>query len=220
AAADRTGDRARDRDRDRTRRRRPHQAAHLALPFRARSLRGRAARRLGVRLDDAIARREGGHSRLPREAPGALGHAGLDRRPRPRAVPQEEMAETLGAFLDDVTAREPDREAVGHAPRDRVTARMSRAALRAASRTAAKKLVQLGVGKGTRVGFLCPNRLEWLPIAFGALRIGAVLVPFSTLWKREEIAYALAHGDVQLLVTVSGFLKHDSLASLADIVPG
>jgi acyl-CoA synthetase (AMP-forming)/AMP-acid ligase II len=102
--------------------------------------------------------------------------------------------ETLGAFLDAVTANEPDREAVAHAPRNRVTARMTRAELRAASRVAAKKLVALGVGKGTRVGFLCPNRLDWLPIAFGALRIGAALVPFSTLWKREEIAYALSHG--------------------------
>jgi len=127
--------------------------------------------------------------------------------------------ETLGAFLDDVTAREPRREAVAHAPRDRVVARMTRAELRVASRDAAKKLVALGVGKGTRVGFLCPNRLDWLPIAFGALRIGAVLVPFSTLWKREELAYGLAHGDVQVLVMVPGFLKHDYVASLASIVP-
>ena len=77
----------------------------------------------------------------------------------------------------------------------------------------------LGVGKGTRVGLLCPNRPEWLPIAFGALRLGAVLVPFSTLWKREEIAYALAHGDVQVLLTRAGFLKHDYLADLRRLVP-
>jgi acyl-CoA synthetase (AMP-forming)/AMP-acid ligase II len=127
--------------------------------------------------------------------------------------------ETLGAFLDDVTSREPGREAVAYAPRDRVVARMSRSELRAASRVAAKKLVGLGVGKGTRVGLLCPNRLEWLPIAFGALRIGAVLAPFSTLWKREEIAYGLTHGDVQVLVTVPTFLKHDYLAALIDVVP-
>ena len=127
--------------------------------------------------------------------------------------------ETLGAFLDDVTAAEAGREAVAWAPRDHVVARMSRGELRAASRVAAKKLVGLGVGKGTRVGFLCPNRLEWLPIAFGALRIGAVLVPFSTLWKREEIAYGLTHGDVQVLITVPGFLKHDYAGALAGIVP-
>jgi len=127
--------------------------------------------------------------------------------------------ETLGGFLDDALAREPGREVVAYAPSDRVTVRQSAAELRAASRQAAKRLVALGVGKGMRVGLLCPNRPEWLAVAFGALRIGAVLVPFSTLWKRDEIAYGLRHGDVQLLIAVPGFLKHDYLASLHDIVP-
>ena len=127
--------------------------------------------------------------------------------------------ETLGAFLDSVCARQPEAEAVAHAPQAEVTARMAWAELCAASRVAAKKLVALGVGKGTRVGFLCSNRIEWLPIAFGALRIGAILVPFSTLWKRDEIAYGLTHGDAEILLTLPGFLKHDYLASLHDIVP-
>ncbi len=128
--------------------------------------------------------------------------------------------ETLGSFLDDVCAQRPDAEAVAYAPRAEVTARMTWAELRAASRVAAKKLIGLGVGKGTRVGLLCSNRIEWLPIAFGALRLGAILVPFSTLWKRDEIAHGLTHGDVELLITLPGFLKHDYLASLHDIVPG
>src|SRR6185503_19509960 len=127
--------------------------------------------------------------------------------------------ETLHALLDDVAARLPRHEAVAYAPRDTVTARLTFAELRDASRTAAKKLLAAGAGKGTRIGFLCSNRPEWLPIAFGAARIGAVLVPLSTLWKRDEIAYALTHADVQLLVTLPGFLKHDYLASLNDIAP-
>ena len=101
-----------------------------------------------------------------------------------------------------------------------MTERLTWAELGAASRLAARKLLALGVGKGTRVGFLCPNRPEWLPIAFGALRLGAVLVPFSTLWKRDEIAYGLRHGDVQVLLTRAGFLKHDYLADLAGLDSG
>jgi fatty-acyl-CoA synthase len=127
--------------------------------------------------------------------------------------------ETLGRFLDQCAARAPEREAVAHAPSARVVARQTWTELRAASRAAAKKLVAAGVGKGTRVGFLCSNRLEWLPIAFGALRIGAVLVPFSTLWKRDEIAYGLNHGDVSLLVLLPRFLKHDYLERLHAIAP-
>ncbi|HWP67161.1 MAG TPA: class I adenylate-forming enzyme family protein [Candidatus Limnocylindria bacterium] len=127
--------------------------------------------------------------------------------------------ETLGAFLDAAAARAPEREAVAYAPSRRVTARQTWTELRAASRLAAKRLVALGAGKGTRLGLLCPNRLEWLAVAFGAFRIGAVLVPFSTLWKRDEIAYALVHGDVQTLVLVPQFLRHDYLGHLRAIGP-
>jgi fatty-acyl-CoA synthase len=127
--------------------------------------------------------------------------------------------ETLGNFLDACLTKDPNREAVAYAPGARVTTRLNRAELRAASRLAAKKLVSAGAGKGTRVGFLCSNRIEWLPFAFGALRIGAILVPFSTLWKRDEIAYALAHADVQLLVLLPSFLKHDYAQRVLDVVP-
>ena len=127
--------------------------------------------------------------------------------------------ETLGAFLDAAVARAPAREALAAAPRAEVTARLGWAELRAASREAAKKLLLAGAGKGARVGLLCTNRLEWLPIAFGALRLGAVLVALSTLWKRDELAHALGHADVQLLVMLDRFLRHDYLATLRDIVP-
>ena len=127
--------------------------------------------------------------------------------------------ETLGAFLDAAAARAPEREAVAWAPHEAVATRLTWAALRDASRVAARRFLACGVGKGTRIGFLCSNRPEWLPIAFGALRIGAVLVPFSTLWKTEEIGYGLVHADVQLLVTMPRFLRHDYLADLRALLP-
>ncbi len=127
--------------------------------------------------------------------------------------------QTLGAFLDAAAAHAPGREALAWAERDVVSERRTWAELRDASRLAARTLLGVGVGKGTRVGLLCPNRPEWLPLAFGALRLGAVLVPFSTLWKREEIAYGLTHGDVQVLLARAGFRKHDYLADLTALVP-
>ena len=127
--------------------------------------------------------------------------------------------ETLAQLLDATAARFPAREAVAWAPRGEVSARMTWAELRAASRLAARKLLGAGVGRGTRVALLCSNRPEWLPVAFGAARLGATLVPLSTLWKRDEIAYALAHADVELLVMLPRFLRHDYLASLAEIAP-
>ena len=126
--------------------------------------------------------------------------------PPPMLFPLPAM-ETPARFPDTPAAAHGAREVVAYAPSDRVTARLTWDELRRGSREAARKLVAAGVGKGTRVGFLCTNRLEWLPIAFGALRLGAVLVPLSTLWKRDELAYALAHGDVEVLVMLPGFRK-------------
>lgn len=129
------------------------------------------------------------------------------------------MSDTLGGFLDEVCRRDPEREVLACAPHDRVTVRMTCRELREATRCAAGRLVALGAGKGTRVGILAPNGPEWLPTAFGALRIGAVLVPLSTLWTRDELGHALAHADVQVLVTRSAFRKHDYLGHLRALLP-
>ena len=128
--------------------------------------------------------------------------------------------ETLGQLLDATAARFPEREAVAYAAHGEVSVRLGWAELHAASRLAATRLLAAGAGRGTRVALLCSNRPEWLPIAFGAARLGAVLVPLSTLWKRDELAYALAHADVELLLMLPRFLRHDYLASVNEIVPG
>lgn len=127
--------------------------------------------------------------------------------------------ETLPHLLDSLAAVDGSAEAVAWAPAADVQARLTWDELVAQSRLAARRLVGLGVGKGTRVGLLCSNRIEWLPLAFGILRTGAVLVPFSTLWKRDEIAYGLDHADVALLLTLPGFRRHDYLATLHEIAP-
>ena len=126
--------------------------------------------------------------------------------------------ESLPQFLDSLAAVDPKAEAIAWAPQEKVCRRLSWEDLVSASRLVARRLVSLGVGKGTRVGLLCSNRIEWLPIAFGVLRTGAVLVPISTLWKRDEIAYGLIHADVSLLLTLPRFLRHDYLAAIREIL--
>src|SRR5207237_9752162 len=181
---------------------------------------GRRARRGGAR------RLRGGTARRLQAAAARRVHrrAAAQRRQQGAGAPPagalRGLMQTLGAFLDAAVARAPAHEALAAAPRAEVTARLDWAALRAASRQAAKKLLLAGAGKGTHVRFLCSNRLEWLPIAFGALRLGAVLVPLSTLWKRDELAHALAHADVQLLVMLDRFLRPDYVGTLSSSVPG
>src|SRR5207248_6537252 len=79
--------------------------------------------------------------RVPRRAAAKRRQQGADER-APGAV---QVSVTLGAFLDATVARHPAREAVAWAPRDTVTARLTWAELRAASRTAATKLGGAGV---------------------------------------------------------------------------
>jgi acyl-CoA synthetase (AMP-forming)/AMP-acid ligase II len=64
----------------------------------------------------------------------------------------------------------------------------------------ATRLVAAGVNKGDRVALLAPNGIEWATIALGVMRIGAVLVPLSTLLRPPELVAQLATASVTHLV--------------------
>ena len=69
--------------------------------------------------------------------------------------------------------------------------RLTYAELDAMSRDLAAAFIAAGVGKGTRVGLIMPNCAQWVQIAVALTRIGAVLVPLSTLLQPPELAAAL-----------------------------
>jgi fatty-acyl-CoA synthase len=96
---------------------------------------------------------------------------------------------------------------------------VSFANLAAEAREIASCLAQLGVGKGTRVGILMPNRPDWLRSAFAAWRLGAIVVPLNTLFRGPELAFALRHADVAVLIMTSQFLRNDYLAMLTAACP-
>ena len=56
------------------------------------------------------------------------------------------------------------------------------------------------VRKGTKVGILLMNCLEWLPIYFGILKSGAIAVPLNFRYTAEEIRYCLELADVDVLI--------------------
>ncbi|MFN8642191.1 MAG: class I adenylate-forming enzyme family protein [Candidatus Binatia bacterium] len=122
-------------------------------------------------------------------------------------------------------------DSIGHRLKVLAAAHGSRPALRtgaavvtfadlaAEARRVAAALAALGVGKGTRVGLLMPNRPDWLRCAFGVWRLGAILVPINTLYRAAELGHALRHADVQILLTVDRFLRHDYLQLLLELCP-
>lgn len=60
-------------------------------------------------------------------------------------------------------------------------------------------LLERGVRKGDKVGILMMNCLEWLPIYFGILKIGALAVPLNFRYSSDEIDYCLNLADISVL---------------------
>ena len=64
----------------------------------------------------------------------------------------------------------------------------------------ANLLFTKGIKKGDKVAILLMNCLEWLPIYFGILKTGALVVPMNYRYSSDEIKYCLDLADVRMLV--------------------
>jgi acyl-CoA synthetase (AMP-forming)/AMP-acid ligase II len=89
-----------------------------------------------------------------------------------------------------------------------------------ASRAVATRLVAAGVVKGDRVGLLAPNGIDWAVTALAALRVGAVLVPLSTLLRPPELLAQLGTAAVTHLVAAPAFRDRRYFADLEAAAPG
>jgi len=88
------------------------------------------------------------------------------------------------------------------------------------SRRLAKRLLALGVGKGTRLGVHLPNGNDWAITWTAAGRIGALLMPFSTLYSPSELRRALRIGDIQVLIAPNTMFGADHGDFLEHAIPG
>jgi fatty-acyl-CoA synthase len=103
----------------------------------------------------------------------------------------------------------PDRVAIVDRTRD---ARHSYAELDASAERWARLLASFGVRAGDRVATLTGNRVEAIALFFGALRIGAVLVPLNWRLAAPELARVLADAQPALL---AGEGRHRALGEAA-----
>jgi fatty-acyl-CoA synthase len=83
-----------------------------------------------------------------------------------------------------------------------------------AARAAAKGFLALGVSKGSKVGLLMGNRLEFVQALFGAGMIGVVAVPINTLAVVDERNYIIGHSDSAVLVLQESLRSHRYLEEL------
>jgi len=120
---------------------------------------------------------------------------------------------TIGAYLADVIARQPDAQALVACHQG---IRNTYADLGLEVERVALGLVALGIEKGDRVGVWSPTCAEWTYFQFAAARVGAILVNINPAYKPAEMAYAINQSGTRLLLTARSFKSSDYLAMIAD----
>jgi acyl-coenzyme A synthetase/AMP-(fatty) acid ligase len=84
----------------------------------------------------------------------------------------------------------------------------------------ARGLLANGAGRGARIGILAPNGAAWVIAWLAANRIGAIAVCLSTLFSAPELAFAVAHADLSILICADRYLRHDYVTRLEEAFPG
>ncbi|MCK9371707.1 MAG: long-chain-fatty-acid--CoA ligase [Sulfuricurvum sp.] len=65
----------------------------------------------------------------------------------------------------------------------------------------ARALELLGLEKGDKVAFICPNGTEFVTALYAVSRVGGVIVPINTLLKNEEYRYILDDCGAKIIIT-------------------
>ncbi|MGB3257666.1 MAG: long-chain fatty acid--CoA ligase [Ornithinimicrobium sp.] len=105
----------------------------------------------------------------------------------------------LAHHLSDTAEHHPDQAAIildDH--------RLSYREVDDAAQRLAAWLLQQGVQPGDRIALMLPNLPAFPVIYYGALRVGAVVVPMNPLFKRREIEYYLNDSGAKILFAMPG----------------
>ena len=139
-----------------------------------------------------------------------------------RGIPLSEEegigALTLGGYLREVTERHGPREAACLRQGDSVQ-RWTYDELWSRAVEVARALLACGTGKGTRVGILLTNRLEFLSGVFGTALAGGIATPMSTFSTAAELELLVANSCCSVLLLERHVLKKDFTAMLAELAP-
>jgi fatty-acyl-CoA synthase len=123
---------------------------------------------------------------------------------------------TLGGWLREITAKWGPREAAMISINGE-TIRWTYDDLWERSMEVARALVATGVGKGTRVGILQTNRLEFLSSLFGTALAGGIATTISTFFTASELDEVLKAGGCSVLLVERKVLKKDFAEILGEL---
>ena len=126
------------------------------------------------------------------------------------------IEQTLGAFFDDMVAKQPDHEALVSRHEGR---RFTYRELRAAANRLASALLKSGLQPGDRVGIWSHNNVPWILMQIATAKVGLVLVNINPAYRTSEVEYALNKVGCKLLVTMAQFKTSDYLGMLRELGP-
>jgi fatty-acyl-CoA synthase len=132
----------------------------------------------------------------------------------PSAVPL--LGDTIGQNFDATVRAYPDRDALVDRAAGR---RWSYAELAEDVDALATGLLQMGIGKGDRVGIWAPNRAEWVLTQYATAKIGAILVNINPAYRTRELEFVLNQSGARLLVAAEKFKTSDYAAMIAEVRP-
>ncbi len=136
----------------------------------------------------------------------------------PLAAEEGIGALTLGGYLQEIVARYGPNEAAVMREGEFVE-RWTYRDLRSRSEEVAKALLACGVGKGTRVGILMSNRLEFLSAVFGTALAGGVATTMNTFSTPAELEVLLQKSGCSVLLLERRVARKDFPAMLAELEP-
>jgi fatty-acyl-CoA synthase len=124
------------------------------------------------------------------------------------------IEQTIGENLEETVGRFGDREALVEVATGR---RWTYAELNRDVDALARALIGAGIQKGDRVGIWAPNCAEWTLTQFATAKVGAILVNVNPAYRTHEVAYALNHSELRMLVSATEFKTSDYRAMVAEV---
>jgi fatty-acyl-CoA synthase len=126
------------------------------------------------------------------------------------------LGDTIGDNLDRTVAAHGDRLALVERASGR---RWTYRELADEVEALALGLLDLGIGKGDRVGIWAPNCAEWVFVQYATAKIGAILVNINPAYRVHELEYVLGQAGIRTLVAAPRFKTSDYAAMIAEVRP-
>lgn len=125
-----------------------------------------------------------------------------------------EQVLTIGGVLERAARLWPDKEAVIADER-----RVTYAQLDEMANRLANALSQMGITRGDRVAVMLPNWPEFVCAYYAVARMGVVIVPMNTRFRRREVEHIVSETGASALIVVDQFLGFDYVDLVRELWP-